>query len=264
MWEEENSSYGIFAEVYDIFMDDIPYDKWATWITDTLVSYHIDPPALVCDLGCGTGQMTGRLAKAGYDMIGIDASVEMLDVAREAAPAKDILYLCQDMRSFELYGTVGAIVSVCDSINYLLSEDALLETFRLAANYLDPQGIFIFDLKTPYFFRHILGGKTFVDQREDASIIWENSLDAKSGINSYLLTMFLADDDGRYERFTELHRQRGYEALKVAKLLEKAGLTIIDVRDEEFKVINWSKDAGGDISAERLWFTAQFRGTKKG
>ena len=144
-------AYTSFASVYDTFMDNIPYEEWAEYITKLLKEYKI-ADGLVLDLGCGTGSMTELLAKAGYDMIGIDNAEEMLEIAMEkrAVSGHDILYLLQDMREFELYGTVRAIVSVCDSINYILEEEELLEVFRLVNNYLDPKGMFVFDFNTTY------------------------------------------------------------------------------------------------------------------
>ena len=121
-------AYTGFAEVYDLFMDNVPYEQWAEYITGLLREYGIED-GLVLDLGCGTGTMTELLAEAGYDMIGIDQSEEMLEEALEKKEASghDILYLCQDMREFELYGTVRAIVCVCDSMNYILEEEEILD-----------------------------------------------------------------------------------------------------------------------------------------
>lgn len=113
-------AYEKFAQVYDLFMDNIDYEEWADYITDHLKKYGIED-GLVLELGCGTGTMTGLLADRGYDMIGVDNSGEMLAEAMEKRmeSGQDILYLQQDMQEFELYGTVRAIVSVCDSLNYI-------------------------------------------------------------------------------------------------------------------------------------------------
>ena len=149
------SSYESFARVYDLFMDNIPYEEWCGYLTGLLEDQGIRD-GLVLELGCGTGNMTRLLAGKGYDMIGVDNSVDMLEIAMEKKEeeGQDILYLLQDMREFELYGTVRAVVSVCDSMNYITEEEDLLEVFRLVNNYLDPGGIFIFDLNTEYEETH--------------------------------------------------------------------------------------------------------------
>ncbi len=143
-------AYSGFAEVYDLFMDNVPYEIWGEYLLDRLLEYGIRD-GLVLDLGCGTGKMTRFLAKEGYDMIGVDVSQEMLGIAAEKeSEGKPILYLNQDMREFELYGTVRAVVSVCDALNYLTEQEDLLSVFKLVNNYLDPGGIFIFDMNNRY------------------------------------------------------------------------------------------------------------------
>ena len=167
-------AYSGFAEVYDLFMDNVPYEIWGEYLLDRLLEYGIRD-GLVLDLGCGTGKMTRFLAKEGYDMIGVDVSQEMLGIAAEKeSEGKPILYLNQDMREFELYGTVGAVVSVCDSINYLLEEGDILRTFRLVHNYLYPGGVFLFDFNTVYKYACVIGDTTIAENREDCSFIWEN------------------------------------------------------------------------------------------
>ena len=143
-----NESYTSFAQVYDMFMDNVDYPAWSKYLIQLLKEYQVED-GLVLDLGCGTGNMTELLAKEGYDMIGVDNSEDMLEIASEkrAESGLNILYLLQDMREFELYGTVKAVVSICDSINYILEEDDLREVFSLVNNYLDPKGMFIFDLE---------------------------------------------------------------------------------------------------------------------
>ena len=185
------------------------------------------------DLGCGTGAMTGLLAQKGYDMIGVDNSEEMLAEAmkKKTESGMDILYLLQDMQEFELYGTVRAVVSVCDSLNYITEKEELLEVFRLVNNYLDPKGIFLFDMNTVHKYRDILGDTTIAENRDEGSFIWENSYDPEEKINVYELAVFLPREDGLYEKCEELHCQKAYEQSEIEKLIQKAGMELIAVYD---------------------------------
>ena len=231
-------AYTGFAEVYDLFMDNVPYQEWCDYLVSLLRDYQAGD-GLVLELGCGTGKMTRLLAQAGYDMIGVDYSEEMLQIAREAAWGErepqntDILYLLQDMREFELYGTVRAVVSVCDSLNYILKEEELLKVFRLVNNYLDPGGVFIFDLNTPYKYREILGENTICENREQGSFIWENFYEEEEQVNQYELTLFIRDREhtGLYRKYEETHVQRGYEAGRIEELLQQAGMEFIAAYD---------------------------------
>lgn len=226
-------AYTGFAEVYDLFMDNVPYEEWSRYLMGILEEYQVSQ-GLVLELGCGTGKMTRLLAQAGYDMIGVDNSEEMLQLAKEAeGEAEDILYLLQDMRDFELYGTVRAVVSVCDSLNYILEEEELLTVFQLVNNYLDPGGVFIFDLNTLYKYREILGENTICENREEGSFIWENYYDEEEQVNQYDLTLFVQEPDssGLYRKYEETHFQRGYELSRVIELLQQAGMEYINAFD---------------------------------
>ena len=174
-------AYGEFARVYDLFMDNIDYEEWADYIQKHLEEQGIRD-GLVLELGCGTGTMTGLLAQKGYDMIGVDNSEEMLAEAMEKKmeSGQDILYLLQDMQEFELYGTVRAVVSVCDSLNYLTEKEDLLQVFRLVNNYLDPGGVFLFDMNTIHKYRDILGDTTIAENRDEGSFIWDNTFDEEN------------------------------------------------------------------------------------
>ena len=230
--EGKVAAYSEFARVYDLFMDNVDYQAWCSYLVERLQEYGIYD-GLVLELGCGTGTMTELLSVAGYEMIGVDNSEEMLAEAMEKRmeSGQDILYLQQDMQAFELYGTVRAIVSVCDSLNYLTEEKDLLEVFRLANNYLDPGGIFIFDMNSEYKYRELLGDRTIAENREEGSFIWENSFDPESGINAYDLTLFLPREDGLYEKSEEEHFQRAYSLEKITELLETAGLRLLKIYD---------------------------------
>ena len=204
--------------------------------------------------------MTRLLAGKGYDMIGVDNSVDMLEIAMEKKEeeGQDILYLLQDMREFELYGTVRAVVSVCDSMNYITEEEDLLEVFRLVNNYLDPGGIFIFDLNTEYKYEEILGEATIAEDREDASFIWDNYYDPEEQINEYDLALFIpVEKDGEtlYRKYEETHYQKAYSLEKVKELLAKAGMEFVDAYDAFTR--NPVKE-----DSERIYILAREKGKK--
>lgn len=224
--------YTSFAEVYDIFMDNIPYGEWADYVCNLLKEYEIID-GLVLEMGCGTGSLTEILASRGYDMIGIDNSEEMLQQAIEKRQESglDILYLLQDMRELELYGTVKAIVSICDSMNYVMEYEDLVKIFRLVNNYLDPKGIFIFDLNTEYKYQEVIGRQTIAESREDCSFIWENEYDEESQINQYALTLFIRQEGELFRRYEELHYQRVYSVKEITKALLEAGMELIAMYD---------------------------------
>ncbi|MCH1984312.1 class I SAM-dependent methyltransferase [Ruminococcus sp. OA3] len=226
-------AYQSFAQVYDMFMDDIDYDAWSDYLIELLREYGVNE-GLVLELGCGTGSMTQRLAASGYDMIGVDLSDDMLEIAQEKRiqAGLEILYLQQDMREFELYGTVRAVVSVCDSLNYILEDEELLEVFCLVNNYLDPGGVFVFDLNTEYKYQTLMGEQTIAENRKEASFIWDNYYDRESMCNEYELAIFIPEgDDGLYRKYEEVHYQRAYSIQKVTALLEQAGMEFVTAYD---------------------------------
>ena len=233
-------AYTSFAAVYDLFMDNVPYEDWADYVQKLLKKYSIKD-GLLLEIGCGTGSMARCLAKKGFDMIGIDNSEEMLAIAREknADCEGDILYLCQDMREFELYGTVRAVISVCDSMNYILSEEDLQKVFKLVNNYLDPQGIFIFDLDTEFAYREILGDNTIAENREEGSFIWENTYYEEELMNEINLTLFIPNHSSKeqietntlYHKFEETHYRKAYSVDRVKQLIEEAGMEWVAVYD---------------------------------
>lgn len=239
-------AYTSFASVYDTFMDNVPYEEWGGYIHSLLCRYGVKD-GLVLDLGCGTGTMTEILAGYGYDMIGVDNSGDMLELAMEKrfASGHDILYLLQDMREFELYGTVRAVVSVCDSVNYITEPEELAEVFRLVNNYLDPGGIFLFDFNTQYKYREVMGECTIAEDRGDCSFIWDNCYYEEEKINEYDLTLFIregSDDNGAlYRKYRETHFQRGYTLEEIRELLSSAGLVFQAAYDMDTGEAAWEK-----------------------
>ncbi len=259
------SAYGDFAYVYDEFMDATPYEEWCALLVELIEKYGVSKPVcrkpvveadeeavsarggeaeedvlesernLVLDLGCGTGTLTEFLYQKGYDMIGVDNAPAMLELAMEkrAESGSEILYLLQDMRELELYSTVGTVVSVCDSVNYILEEDELLDVFKLVNNYLYPRGLFIFDFNTDYKYREVIGDTTIAENREDCSFIWENYYDEESHLNEYDVTVFVQEEGDVFRRFTENHVQRGYTVEQMKALVTQAGMELVEVLDAD-------------------------------
>lgn len=281
-----SDSYTGFAEVYDELMDDVPYEEWARFLISVLREYGVGDRTIsgggecaqqaaakdveakqraenlaaerntVLDLGCGTGTLTELMYRAGFDMIGVDNSEEMLEIAlrKRERSGSDILYLLQDMRELELYGTVGAVCSICDSLNYILEEKDMVKVFSLVNNYLYPGGIFLFDFNTVYKYEQVIGDATIAENREDCSFIWENYYDGESRINEYDLTVFVREPEGeRFRRFAETHYQRGYTLEQMKGFLEEAGLLFVraldadtreEVREESERVYVIARECG--------------------
>lgn len=284
-------AYGDFSAVYDELMDNVPYGQWCERLQGLIEKYGVSKPVrdaedalasepvrdaedalasepvrdaedalasernLVLDLGCGTGTLTELMYRKGYDMIGADVSQDMLNVALEkrAAGGDSILYLNQDMRELELYSTVGTVYSVCDSLNYILEEEELVTVFSLVNNYLYPGGIFIFDFNTVYKYEKMIGDTTIAENREDCSFIWENFYDPEDEINEYDLTVFVKQEGDLFRKFTETHLQRGYRAEQMRKLVERAGMKLLEMADA---------DTGEAVTAEsqRIYIVAQEQG----
>lgn len=218
-------AYESFASVYDLFMDEINYDEWVSYVEKLWNRFDLKPN-IVCELGCGTGNISLRLAEKGYETIGIDISADMLSEAKMKAEQNgtDVLFLLQDMREFELYGTVNSIVCLCDSLNYITDDEDMQQVFNLVNNYLHPGGLFVFDLNTEYKFKEIYGENTFSETDEDAVYIWENYYDEEERINEYYLNFFMKNETGTYDRTQEEHFERAYSLDEIKRFIEKSGM----------------------------------------
>lgn len=224
--------YQHFAKIYDA-LQEIDYDSFLEYYLKCFEKFSKKKPELVLDMACGTGNITIPMAKQDFDMIGLDLSVEMLDIAREKAGREglDILFLNQDMTEFELYGTVDAIVCALDGVNYITDPDELKKTFALVLNYLNPGGVFIFDINTIYKFKNVLDGQTFVYDEEDGFCAWSSDYLEDDNICVFNLNMFIPNADGLYERFDEYQEEYGYTPELLKNMIEEAGLKCIGIYD---------------------------------
>ena len=258
-------SYEALAAVYDALGTDIDYKGFADFYEAAFQKAGLSP-TLILDLGCGTGKMTVEMAKRGYDMIGVDGSAEMLAEAFARAEGRsDILWLLQDMRSFELYGTVGAVTCCLDSLNYLLDDGDLQKCFATVHNYLDPDGLFLFDMNTPYKFSHTYGDNAYIledelvwdegtESEERAAVFcgWQNHFDSKTKLCDFYLSLFLEQENGSYRREDEHQRERCYEMEEILCALKATNLELLGV---------WSDFSftEPDEKTERWYFCARAR-----
>lgn len=221
-------AYSKFSEVYDALMEDVPYEQIAELVHEKIKKYKVSNN-IVLDLACGTGTLTKALGEKGYEMIGADASPEMLQKAQEKNP--DTLFLNQPMEDFELYGTVGAVVCSLDSVNYLLDDESLYETFRLCNNYLEPDGLLIFDINTEYKFKNVLADNIFTFDSDEIFYTWENNYVEDEKLCDFYLTFFVKEGE-QYTRFDEVHTERAYSDEEIVKALEMNGFSVIEKLDD--------------------------------
>ena len=220
-------AYNKFAEIYDSLMTDVPYETIAKMV-DKRIKENGIKNNIVLDLACGTGTLTAKLIEKGYDVIGADASAEMLNVARAKCP--DVLFLNQTMTDFELYGTVGTIVCCLDSVNYLTDSESLEEMIRLCNNYLEPDGLLIFDINTEYKFENVLSDNIFTYDNDDVFYVWENDYLEEEKLCDFYLTFFVKEGE-MYSRFEEVHTERAYSKEEIETALKKNGFKVIEKLD---------------------------------
>lgn len=227
------NGYNEFARVYDILTDNVGYDERSTYYLDILKKFGITHGILL-DLACGTGSFSVRFAKKGFEVIGIDISPEMLSIAQQNAyeSGSNILFLCQDMRNIDLFGTVDAAVCALDSINHLTDINDVLDTFKAVSLFMNPGGVFVFDTNTVYKHRHILSDNTFVYDCDDVYCVWQNTTDTKTDTVHISLDIFEENEDGTYDRSTEEFNERAYPTELIEELLNKAGFELLAVYDE--------------------------------
>ena len=227
-----SKQYSYLAGSYDLLNSHFDYEKYAAFIDSEIRACESVRSSLALDLGCGTGKMTFALRDLGYDMTGVDISDEMLSYAKDLCydrEISDVLWLCQDMREFELYGTVDACVSCLDSVNYLTKISDVEKCFSLVHNYLIPNGIFIFDVNTPYRFESVYGNNDYILENEGTLCAWHNEYNEKSKLCKFYLSLFCENEDGSYDRFDEVQTEKCYSMKQLTSALSKNGFELLSV-----------------------------------
>ncbi len=224
-----SSSYDVFSQFYDSLTQNVDYKERADFFRTLLIRYGVSDGATILDMGCGTGKFTCEMAKLGYDMIGTDISPEMLCEARNNIYDSDVqmLLLCQSMEELDLFGTVDAAVSTLDSINHLPDKESVKKAFYNAGLFMNPDGVFIFDVNTVFKHREILADNTFIYDTDDVFCVWQNSLNEDNSVDISL--DFFAPDGDVYYRESEEFTERAYEIEDIKKWLSEAEFEVLDI-----------------------------------
>ena len=227
------SGYGSFSDFYDILTENVNYPQRAQYIADLLTANGVKGGILL-DLACGTGKLSTEMAKRGFEVIGVDASGDMLSIAMNNAyeSGVNILFLCQTMQQLDLYGTINACVCTLDSINHLTEKADVQAAFDKVSLFTEPGGIFVFDINTPYKHREVLADNTFVYDMDGVYCVWQNTLDKDTDTVQIDLDIFEEIEDGVYERMQESFSERAYEIKEIETMLEKAGFETVNIYDE--------------------------------
>ncbi len=224
--------YSVLAPVYDRLNDTVDYAAWADFIHLSFDTFASVPVKSVLELGCGTGSMTIELAKRGYDLTALDISEDMLAVADQRIHElgiNSVLFLRGDMSDFELYGTVDGVVCCLDGINHLHQREDLLACFSLVSNYLNPGGVFLFDLNTPHRFKTTYADRDYILEDDGVMCCWRNRLNKKGNVVDFCLTVFEENPDGSWRRTDGVERERAYGLRAIQNALKEAGLELCHV-----------------------------------
>ncbi len=224
------SAYGCFASVYDTLTSNIDYKELATYY-DRIIMSHGGKRGILLDLACGTGSVSRQMKALGYDVIGVDLSVEMLSVAKEKEH-EGIEYLCQDMCCLDMYGTVDATICVLDSINHLESKSDILSCIKSVSLFSEPDGLFVFDVNTVKKHREILGDNTFVYDMDEVYCVWQNyySKEADERVD-ISLDIFTENENGSYDRIYEDFSEIALPIAEITDMLAESGFRVLDIYD---------------------------------
>lgn len=241
------SAYGNFAESYDTLTSDVDYGALAGYY-EKIASEFGAKKGILLDLACGTGSLSIELDKLGYDVIGVDLSPEMLSVAMQK-PHDNIEYLCQDMRSLDMYGTIDVTVCALDSINHLESREDILSCFKSVSLFCHPDGLFLFDVNTLKKHREVLANNTFVYDEPGVYCVWQNFYDFEddSGRVDIYLDIFSENEDGSYLRYSEEFSELALSIEEISDLLSEAGFKIL-------KIYDYMTENDGSEDSEKLLF----------
>ena len=221
--------YSCLAPYYDLFNDPEEIAQKKTFCRTALERFASKPLGSTLDLACGTGDTSIFLHDLGADVVGVDLSEPMLALAKSKAENRKILFLRQNMTSLDLFGTVGLAVCLSDSLNCLSSTADIDGTFGRVSLFLEEDGLFLFDVSTPFRLKNVLDGKDFVMEEGPALLTLSNVCNPKTGVLKMRFDLFLREADGRYRRESEVQKTRAYRLSVWKRLLIINGFSLVGV-----------------------------------
>lgn len=246
--------YGSFSFFYDLLTGNISYKKRAEYF-DMLIKKHGGRKNILLDLACGTGSLSEEMSRLGYDVIGVDGSEEMLNEAieKKIESGLNIQYLCQDMTRLDMFGTIDVTVCALDSLNHLPDPDAIEKTVGRVSLFCEPNGLFIFDVNTPYKHKNILGNNTFVYDLEEVYCVWQNTYSEKYDRVDMCLDFFERREDGLYAKYEDEFSEIAFDESVIDGILVKSGFdiaakydydTVLPPRPDSEKLVYVAKKVG--------------------
>ena len=244
------NEYAKFSQVYDVFMNEELYEKWAVYLKRLFSQYGISPRT-VLDLGCGTGRLAKIMHREGYDVIGVDLSEDMLSIARGGSVSGECpMYLHQDITKLDLYGTVGAVYSTFDTINHLTGKEDLEKCFERVSLFTEPEGIFVFDVNTLYKYKNVLDGQAYTFDNKNYYCVWQSEYDDSESLCQFDITFFKYNNNGLYKKYHEIIFERYYPQDYIVRELQKNGF-------EEMKILDGDTFKKAHKTSQRLIFAAR-------
>lgn len=219
------NDYMVLGSFYDRFMTEEDPKERVEYLSKLFLQFNGKMPKTMLDIGCGTGELCAEFASKGVDMTGIDNSDTMLMIANEKAMnfTPNILLLHQNMMELDLNDTVEAAICVMDGLNHLKNTEQIKKVFQRLRLFIESQGLFIFDVNTPWKHEHTLSNNTFVFEEDDVMCIWQNEFVKNSCTVHMNLDFFEKTENGAYERFSDYVCERAYTQKTWKKLLEECG-----------------------------------------
>jgi len=226
--------YDDFAGVYDTLMDDYDYDAWSAYYLSLIRDALGGMPQRAVECACGTGSLTVRFARAGLKVVGVDLSAAMLRRAEEKARkwGVEAAFVRQDMRKRAMPRRVGAVMATCDGVNYLTTLEDVRTFFERAYEQLQPGGVLCFDCSSRHKLENVMGDAFFGEERDGLAMLWKNTLNRQTHVLTMDVTFFVREEDGRYRRFREEHRQRAHSEKEIISLLQRTGFEDIHAYGE--------------------------------
>ena len=229
------------AAVYDEIMQDVPYAAWVDFALSEAARRGWSG-GRVLELGCGTGNATRLLEARGLEVVAVDASPEMLAVARRKLTHAALV--TGDMREVDLPGRFALAIGVFDVVNNLLADGDMARVASHVLGHLHPGGVWAFDANTSVGLEALWEGEVVEGWAGEVHYRWRHAWDPVAR-----LATVDAWCEGPAGAFREEHRERPYDPDELRALLTEVGFARVDV-------VRFPSGAAADADDPRVWVFA--------